>query len=223
MFLSKIILAAVLVFITAFSVPAQKPEAKDWNIADYLKNLPKKYKTFRGDYDPPTKETTIIDEPNGYAAYLNKPPRPEPVNDPPYPIFEMALFKSQTKSPLVVAANLKSDAVCDDYETFFLRRVGDSWTEVSREVLPPMNLKMFWDKPQTAAKFLKIVERDNSTSYHFEPPRTGTRMKVSLEICKHFLKVVPNKQFNELSKIIESARPIYLDWDKQTGKFKFAK
>ena len=202
---------------------AQTGDVKDWSIADYFKNLPEKYITASGDFFPRSEETAVVDEKNGYAAYLNRPMRSEMGNDPPYPIFEMAFFKSQTKLPLVVVANLKSDEVCNEYETFFLRRFGNDWSEVSREVLPPINLKMFWGKPQSAVKLLKIVERDHSTTYHFEPPRAGTRMKVSLEICKHFLKDAPNKQFNELSKLIESARPIYLDWDKQNGKFKIAK
>ena len=115
MFLSKTILAAILVFITAVSVQAQKPEAKDWNIADYVENLPKKYKTFRGDFSSPSKETTVIDEANGYAAYMDSPPSG---NSERSPIFEMALFKSQTKPPLFVVSNMKNDHVCTTYETF---------------------------------------------------------------------------------------------------------
>ncbi|MCY7344663.1 MAG: hypothetical protein LH614_00430, partial [Pyrinomonadaceae bacterium] len=64
----RIILLAVLVFVTAFSAQAQKRDAEDWSIADYVENLPEKYKTFSGDFIPPSKETTVIDEPNGYAA-----------------------------------------------------------------------------------------------------------------------------------------------------------
>lgn len=221
MFLPKIILSSFLVFITAFAAQAQKSEAKDWSIADYFKNLPKKYKTFRGDFDPPTKETTIIDEPNGYAAYLNSPPHSNPDN-PPFPIFEMALFNSETKSPLVVVANRKSDSACTEYETFFLRRVGSKWTEVKREVLPPMNLKMFWNAPQSAGRLLKII-KESSIDYHFEPPRKGTRMNVSLEICDYLEDDAPETAGDELQKLIESAKPIYLEWDKQNGKFKLAK
>lgn len=222
MFLSRIILSAVLVFITVFSAQAQKLEAKEWSIADYLKNLPEIYRTFHGDFSPPSKETTVIDEPHGYAAYLNSPPHSNPDN-PPFPIFEMALFKSQIKPPLLVVSNMKSDSVCTEHETFFLVSLDGKWAVVKRDVLPPLNLKMFWDKPQTAARFLKIVEQDNSTTYHFEPPRARTRMKVSLEICDHFLEVTPIKQVDELRKIIETTKPIYLEWDKQNGKFKFAK
>lgn len=220
MFLPRIILAAVLVFAATFSAQAQKPAA-DWKIADYVENLPEKYKTFGGDFSSPSAETTIVDEANGYAAYLNFAPQPES-NNPPFPIFEMALFKSQTKLPLLVVSNMKSDSVCTDYETFFLRLVGGKWTRVEREVLPPLDLKMFWDAAQSAARLLKIVKA-SATSYHFEPPRQGTRMKVSLEICDFLEDDAPQKKSDELTKLIETARPIYLEWDKQNGKFKFAK
>lgn len=36
--------------------------AQDWGISDYLKNLPEKFITFEGDFSPPSKETTVIDE-----------------------------------------------------------------------------------------------------------------------------------------------------------------
>ena len=216
---NRIILSAVLVFVTAFSAQAQKRDAEDWSIADYVENLPEKYKTFGGDFSSPSAETTVIDEPNGYAAYMDSPPGG---NFDRFPIFEMALFKSQTRPPLLVVSNLKNDHVCSDYETFFLRRVGSKWTEVKREVLPPMNLNMFWDAPQSAGRLLKII-KESSTSYHFEPPRQGTRMKVSLEICDFLEDDTPDEKAGELDKLIETAKPIYLEWDKQNGKFKFAK
>ena len=219
MFSARIILAAVFIFITAFSGQAQKRDVKDWSIADSFKNLPKKYKTFGGDFLPPSKETTVIDEQNGYAAYMDSPPR---ANFEPFPIFEMALFKSQTKPALLVVVNTKSDSVCTEYETFFLRRVGNNWTEVKREVLPPLDLKMFWDAPQSADRLLKII-KESAITYHFEPPRQGTQMKVSLEICDFLEDDTPKETVNELSKLIESAKMIRLDWDKQNGQFKFAK
>ena len=202
---------------------AQTRNAKEWSIADYVKNLPEKYITASGDFVKPSVKTIIVDEKNGWAvAHTDFPPNPDAL-DAPFAVFQMALFKSQTKPPLVVVSNFKSDEVCDDYETFFLRRIGENWTEVEREVLPPLNLKMFWDKPQSAKRFTKIVERDNATSYHFELPRQGTQVKVSLEICDHFLEVAPMKSVDELRKLIESVKPIYLVWDKQNGRFNFAK
>jgi hypothetical protein len=222
MFSVRIILSSVFIFVAAFSAQAQRTDAKVWTIADYLKNLPEKYKTFSGDFLPPSKDSTIIDEQKGYAAYFDSPQPGTRSFAQRSPIFEMALFKSEIKPPLVVVANLKGDAVCDDYETFFLRRVGNVWKRVEREVLAPLNLKMFWDKPQSAEQFLKIVERDNATSYRFEPPRQGTQMKVSLEICDYFLEVTPLKSVDELRKLIATTKPIYLNWDSRSGKFNFA-
>lgn len=222
MFSKKIILTATFALVAAFFASAQKRVADDWSITDYFKNLPEKYKTFSGDFLPPSTETTVIDDPNGYAAYLNSPSNNNSDN-PPFPIFETALFKSGTKTPLLVVSNLKSDPVCEEHETFFLRRVGESWREVENQVLPAISLKMFWDDPQSAAMFKKIVEQDNSTTFHFELPRNGTRMKVSLEICDHFLEVTPLKSVDELRKLIGSTKPIYLDWDNQKGKFVRAK
>ena len=222
MFLSKIILSTVLVFITAFSAHAQKPAAKDWSIADYFKNLPEKYRTFSGDFSPLSKDSTYIDEENGYAAYFE----PEQPGTSSFaqksPIFEMALFKSETKPPLVVVSNRISDSVCIEYQTFFLRRVGSKWTEVKREVLPPLNLKMFWSPPnaaQSAARLLKIV-KETAISYHFDPPRVGRSMKVSLEICNFLEDDAPEATVKELEKLIGSATSVRLSWDSGRGEFK---
>jgi len=43
MVLSRIILLTVFNFIAAALAQAPKPDEKDWNIADYFKNLPKKH------------------------------------------------------------------------------------------------------------------------------------------------------------------------------------
>lgn len=218
---NRIVLSAVLVILTAFSAQAQRPVMNDWSIADFFKNLPESYITATGDFAKPSAENIVFDEKNGYAAtYMNSP---EPGSGyEAFPTFQMALFKSQTKLPLIVIANMKSDHVCTDYETFFLRYDDRTWTEVGREVLPTLNLKMFWDKPQSAGRLLKII-KESSTSYHFEPPRRGTRMKVSLEICDFLEDDTPQNKADELSKLIETAKPIYLEWDKQNGKFKFTK
>ena len=55
--------------------------------------------------------------------------------------------------------------------------------EVKDEVLPPLDLKMFWEDPRAAGRRAKIVSVSPASAYHFEPPRRGTQMKVSLEIC----------------------------------------
>lgn len=225
MFSRKIILSSIFILVATFSAQAQNRGAHDSGIADYFVNLPKKYITASGDFAPLSDETSIIAAANGYAAYMSAPYTANPDNQP-FPIVEMAIFKSQTKRELLVVSNLKSDPVCSEHETFFLRRTANNWTnwaEVEREVLPAISLKMFWDNPQSAERFKKIVEQDNSTTYHFEPPRNGTRMKVSLEICDHYLETAPLKSVDELKKLIETTKPIYLDWDKQNGKFIFAK
>ncbi len=222
MYSKKIIFTAIFIFVAAFSASAQKQTAGEWTIADYVKNLPEKYITATGDFPKPTAENITVDEKNGYAAaFTDYPVTPEQF-EAAFPVFQAAIFKSQTKPPLLVVSNLKSDAVCEEYETFFLRRVGNKWTEVKREVLPPLDLKMFWDKPQSATRLLKIIE-ENSISYHFEPPRNGTRMKVSLEICDYLEDDAPKSAGDELQKLRQSAKSIYLDWDNQNGKFKLAK
>jgi len=220
MFSAKIILSSFLICIWAFSVQAQTPNAEDWSIADYLKNLPEKYKTFEGDFSAASKETTIVDDKNGYAAYLNSPPQPDSENQQ-FPIFEMALFKSQTKPSLLAVSNLKSDSVCSEYETFFLRRVGKNWTNVKSQILPPLDLKMFWDAPQSSERLLKIL-KPSAISYHFEPPRQGRQMKVSLEICD-FLEDDAAESVDELKELIKSAKMIRLEWNSKKGKFDLAK
>lgn len=221
MFLSKIILSVVLIFVAAFPAQAQKSAEKDWSVADYFERLPEKYITAHGDYANGriAAAKLFVDEKNGYAVQMDSPPG---ASDNPYPIFEIALFKSQTMSPLVVVSNRQNDHVCTEYETFFLRRVGGKWTEAKREVLPPMNLKMFWDEPQSTARLLKIVKQ-SAVSYHFEPPREGTRMKASLEICDFLEDDAPEEAAKELAELVETARPIRLEWDKQKGKFNLAK
>ncbi|MCY7344664.1 MAG: hypothetical protein LH614_00435 [Pyrinomonadaceae bacterium] len=214
-------MSSVFIFITAFSAQAQKPAAKDWSIADYFKNLPKKYITTQGDFAQPSAETLVVDEKNGYAAQMDSSRR---VTVEPFPVFEMALFKSQTKSPLVVVAHRKINSPCTDYEIFFLRRAGNRWTEVKQAVMPPLDLKMFWSPGamQSAGRLLKIVKQSQIV-YRFEPPRVGRSMKVSLEICDFLIDSAPPAMAAELEKLVGSAKPIYFEWDKQNGKFKFAK
>lgn len=222
MYSKKIIFTAIFIIIATFSASAQKREANDWSIADYIKNLPEKYITATGDFPKPTVEKITVDEKNGYAAaFTDYPVTLEQFVAAPT-VFRAAIFKSQTAPPLLVVSNFKSDAVCDEYETFFLRHVGSKWTEVKREVLPTLNLKMFWDNPQSAKRLLKII-KESSISYHFEPPRRGTRMEVSLEICDYLPDDAPQADGDESQKLRQSAKSIYLDWDSKNGKFNIAK
>lgn len=217
-----IILASIFIFAAAHSAPAQKSEAMDWSIADYVKNLPEKYITASGDFPKPSAENITVDEKNGYAAAFTDYPIEADSVDAAFPVFQAALFKSKSKLPLLVVSNYQSDHVCEKYETFFLRRIGNKWTEVEREILPAMNLKMFWDKPQSAERLLNIT-KESFISYHFELPRRGTQVKVSLEICDYLDDNAPEAANEEMIKLINSAKTIYLEWDKQNGKFKFAK
>ncbi|MCY7344889.1 MAG: hypothetical protein LH614_01615 [Pyrinomonadaceae bacterium] len=215
-------MSSVFIFVTAFSAQAQKSDAKDWSIADYFKNLPKKYITAEDDgYAQPSAETLVVDEKNGYAAQMESSRR---LTVEPFPVFEMALFKSQTKSPLVVVTHRTIATPCSDYEIFFLRRTGNRWTEVKQAVLPPLDLKIFWSSggTQSAGKLLKIVKQGQIV-YQFEPPRVGRSMKVSMAICDFSQDGASQAKVDEFSKLIESAKPVYFEWDKQTGKFKFAK
>ncbi|MET0650036.1 MAG: hypothetical protein ABW208_25795 [Pyrinomonadaceae bacterium] len=207
------ILIGTLSILLCLAIPAY---AQDWGISDYLKNLPEKFKTFEGDFSPPSKETTVIDEKNGYAGYLKAPGGTDMS-------FEMALFRSENAPPLVVVSNERSDMQCSSYETFFLRRVGNRWVEVKDEVLPPLDPKMFWEDPRAAGRLAKIVSVPSASAYHFEPPRRGTQMKVRLEICDYFDEDPPEATLKEFNKLKETARPIRLDWDSQGGKFKLAK
>lgn len=190
--------------------------AQDWGISDYLKNLPETFKTFAGDFSPPSKETTVIDEKNGYAGYLKAPGGTEMS-------FEMALFRSKNAPPLLVVSNERSDMQCSSYETFFLRRVGNRWVEVKDEVLPPLDHKMFWEDPRAAGRLAKIVSTLPASAYHFEPPRRGTQMKVSLDICDFFDEDTPEATLKEFDKLKATARPVRLDWDSRVGKFKLVK
>jgi hypothetical protein len=206
-------LMGFLPLLLCLAIPAY---GQDWSISDYLKNLPEKYKTFHGDFSPPSKETTVIDEKNGYAGYLKAPGGSEMS-------FEMALFKSENAPPLVIVTNEQSDMQCSFYETFFLRRVGNKWVEVKDKVLPPIALKMFWDDPQAAARLAKIVAVTPDSAYHFAPPRQGTQMKVSLEICDYFNEDPPEATLKEFVKLKETAKPIRLGWDSKSARFKFIK
>jgi len=206
-------LICFLSILLCLSTPAY---AQDWSISDYLKNLPERFKTFDGDFVPPSKETIIIDEKNGYAGYLKVPGGTERY-------FEIALFKSRNSPPLLVVSNERSDMQCSFYETFFLRRVGKEWVEVKDKVLPRLDPRMFWDDPRAAGRLAKIVTVTPTSEYHFEPPRRGTQMKVTLEICDHFDEDPPEATLKEFDKLKETAKPIRLEWDSQSGRFKFMK
>jgi hypothetical protein len=205
--------SGALLILLCLAIPAY---AQDWGVSDYLKNLPEKFITFEGDFSPPSRETTVVDEKNGYAGYLKAPGGTDMS-------FEMALFRSKNAPPLVVVSNERSDMQCSSYDTFFLRRVGNRWVEVKDEVLPRLDPGMFWDDPQAAGRLAKIVSVPPASDYHFEPPRHGTQMKVRLEICDYFDEDPPAATLKEFNKLKKTSRAIRLDWDSQSGRFRLVK
>lgn len=206
-------LIGALAILLCLALPAY---AQEWGISDYLKNLPERFKTFHGDFSTPSIETIIVDEKNGYAGYLKAPGGTERS-------FEMALFKSKNAPPVLVVSNEQSDMQCSFYETFFLRRVGKEWVEVKDKVLPPLDPGMFWDDPRAAARLAKIVTLTPTSAYHFEPPRRGTQMKVTLEVCDFFDEDPPAATLEEFNQLMKTARPIRLEWDSKGGRFKLMK
>ena len=50
-----------------------------------------------------------------------------------------------------------------------------------------------------------------------------TSMKVTLETCDQSDVDPPEATLKEFDKLKETARPIHLDWDSRSGKFKVVK
>lgn len=225
MYSKESILTAIFIFVSAFSAAAQKQAADEWSIGDYLENLPEKYKTYSGDFPkPPPKNSIILDEENGYAAILRTPPEGMQTFDNDHTVFEMAIFKRVKGEPLIVVSNEISDSVCVWHETFFLERRGNSWLEVRSRVLPQLSAQMFFKDAKLAAKFTamnKKIGNRAALDLHFAPPRKGTQMKVSLDICDFVPdEFQPEMSFDEFTRNSES---LFLDWDKQKGIFQMVK
>lgn len=206
----------VLLLTLLFVSPVFSQKTAEWTIGDYLKNLPEEYKTFSGDFQTePTAETTVLDVKNGYAAYLSSSEKDA------YPIFEMAIFKQANGDSLIVVSNTIADSVCTFHQTFFLQRKVDSWLAVRSKVLPEFTAQMFFKDAKLSAKFTeanKKIGNAEKLDLHFSPPREGTRMKVSLDICDY----VPDELAAEISfnEFIKNARTVSLEWDKRKGIFK---
>ena len=129
------------------SVYSQKP-VNQWKISDYLDNLPAKYKLL-GNFAGPTENTTIIDNKNGYAAYLHGE------DDPSYAALEMALFKPNKGIPTLVVTNVEDDHVCGNNYSHFLQLRGKRWIDVKSKVLPKLDFSMIF------------VDGKNDDSYKF--------------------------------------------------------
>ena len=202
---------------------AQKPVSK-WKISDYLNNLPSKYKKL-GNYAGATKETTIIDNKNGYASYQVDPDDEYSKN------LEMALFKANKGLPTIVITNVEDDHVCGNNYAYFLQKNGENWVNVKEKVLPKLDFSMIFidGKNDDSYKYYKKMQKKyggmiSNLEYKFHPPRKGTKMKVSLNMCDWVDDTVANnKDLKEYSMILDSVKPIYLQWNKAQVKFEIVK
>ncbi len=196
-----------------------------WQISDYLKNLPKKYKTFGGDNVALEEQRkTIIDNKNGYAAYQN--PKLDDDTEP-LTFFEIAKFNSQRRYPTIVATNYIYDQVCDEYQTFFLQKRGNMWVDVKSLVLPKIKISMFFQDSKTYSQFVKLEKKLSSKigGYYmqFKPPRIGTKMEVKLVFCDYADDDVSKADYDDYQAITKKVSAIYLKWNKSSNKFEVAK
>ncbi len=209
----------VILILTFLFLFAAQTSAQDWKISDYLKNLPKEFKVFSGDFSSEvSEETTLIDDKNGYAAFYDQPVKYEAA----FPIFEMAVFKKANGEQILVVSNSIIDPVCTAYKTFFLQKSGEDWIDVKAKVLPKLPPEIFFDTAKTAQDFIETQKKiGNSTDLdlHFSPPRQGTKMNVKLDICDY----VPDDLSGEIDfqKFIDKSKIVLLVWDKKTGSFIF--
>lgn len=174
---------SLCILLSLFVTNAFSQKQSDWKISDYLENLPKKYKTFFGNIDTSAESfKTIIDNKNGYAAYVQTHTDTE---DEIY--FEMAIFKPQKGVPTLVISNYQDDGVCSRFETFFLQKKGSNWVDVKSLVAPALTQAMFFADTVSAKKFedkQKIYgERFGGFDYQYSLPRYGTKIKISPVFC----------------------------------------
>lgn len=211
--------SSIVVFVLLFSLPIFAQKIREPKISEYLQLLPQQFKTYSGDFQiKPSEENTLIDEKNGYAAYFSQAISAGNA----YPIFEMALFRKKSGETIVVVSNLISDPVCDEHQTFFLRLNGADWIDVRPDVMPHLELSMFFESPKTADELRAIQEKiGNSTEIdlHFSLPREGNIIPVDLEICDY----VPDEFASEISfqQFLDKKQRISLVWDKEKGVFNF--
>lgn len=191
----------------------------NWDISDYYRNLPSRYKTFVGDYTPETPTFNVIaDTKNGFLSLVDKAGGVEVA------YLEMALFKSPGRKPLIVVTNTQDDGVCTFYETFFLRRNEGGWIDQKKTVLPALTDKMFFSASAYYRDFLRLQKKYPDTlstlNYRFRPPRYGTRMQVTPESCAIGDVIINNpSDFQMLVRATKGFQPVYLNWAKNRGRF----
>ncbi len=205
----------VILLIFAALAPAQKQT--QWRISDYFENLPKKYKTWEGDFSP---GKVVKDDKNGYAAILDQNV------DGDFAVIEMALFKRSNGDSVLVVSNVKADPVCTFYDTFFLERVGEKWIDVRAKVLPELSFSSFFDEADALARIKEISKVLGETGklsmneIRFFPPRKGTKMKASLELCEFVDEDREEKvRTEEIIDFNHKARKLELIWKKRKGRF----
>lgn len=186
-------------------------------VTDYFAYLPERYITYTGDI---SSLETIIDTKNGYIVKREK-------FHPDIIWFELALFRQKTGEAVIVISNRQSDCVCNTYETFFLKYDGKKWQDVSKKVLPPIQLISFFDlQSELFHKALALLKsKPSMIEYHYKLPQHGTVIELSLEICD----VSIESNFNETEQKIlwpifleennPSNKTLCLQWNKKTGQF----
>lgn len=215
----------IFLFLLVLTINAfpQKP-VSEWKISDYLKNLPENYQNF-GNNLPPTNKTTIIDNKNGYAAYMDSE------EEYAHPLLEMALFKPQNGTPTLVVSNPIYDHDCVINNNYFLQVKDNRWIDVKDEVLPRLDFSMIFidGKNDITYKYYqkmqkKYGEKLSGLEYVFSPPRIGTKMEVNLYLCGlNDDRIAQNEDLESFEMIPDSFKPIYLQWNKSKGKFEVAK
>ncbi len=91
---------------------------------------------------------------------------------------------------------------------------------------------MFFKEPGAGAKLETLLAKLNPQGgpspetlhhwLHFAPPRQGTRVKVSLELCNDVPDELAEEVGRELDSFLGKKKTIWLQWDKQKGVFRVA-
>jgi len=192
-------------------------EEEDWNVLDYFKHLPKKYLNFAGDAissQSLSSLSQITDIQNGYIAFYEH-------HQAKRPWFVLTLFRSSTHGPLVAVTNRHYDFVCFWHDSFFLKREGDQWRDISTDVLPQLSPKLFYQNPKLP-QYLIDYPSKTTFSYQFTLPRWGTIVNLSLDVCD-YIDMMPQLLDEEINRLLHPDFNFKLKWDRNQGKFFFLK
>lgn len=203
----------ILLCATAFAQQQSK-----WSISDYVRDLPSKY-TSPG--DDLSHDETVTDDKTGYVAFLDS------VYGKNEPIIEFALFTQAYGEPILVISRMKTDLGCKFYESYFLQKQNDKWTDVKEKVLPNITESLFFPNAESFKNYKKIRDKNkdllSDIEYQFIPPQKGTRMKVATNICTDLSDEPPEfEEMGEYNKLLESTKSFYLQWNKNNGVFELS-